>query len=234
MQDQLIPTEKWTFSHDVAAVFDDMLPRSIPGYDEMKRLVFEIGKQFITDNTNIVDFGCANGLTIEPFIKQFKHNEYILNDVSSHMLVKCAERYVKEIMQGIVAVKKHDLRHIPQYSNVSLCLSVLTMQFIPVEYRPYLMNAIYDSLNVGGAFIIVEKVMGSHAELDEAFVRGYYDVKRKNGYSDKQIIAKRESLENVLVPLQADWNISMLQQAGFKKIDCFWRNLNFAAWIAIK
>jgi tRNA (cmo5U34)-methyltransferase len=45
---------------------------------------------------------------------------------------------------------------------------------------------------------------------------------------------KRKSLEGVLMPLTENWNINLLKETGFKKIDCFWRNLNFAGWIAIK
>ena len=41
-------------------------------------------------------------------------------------------------------------------------------------------------------------------------------------------------LEGVLVPITAKWNEQLLGSAGFKKIDCFYRYLNFAGWIAIK
>lgn len=45
---------------------------------------------------------------------------------------------------------------------------------------------------------------------------------------------KRKSLEGVLVPITAKWNEELLESAGFSQIDCFWRCLNFAGWIAIK
>jgi len=53
-------------------------------------------------------------------------------------------------------------------------------------------------------------------------------------HPQEQIASKRKSLEGVLVPITARWNEDMLKAAGFRKIDCFWRNLNFAGWIAIK
>ena len=49
-----------------------------------------------------------------------------------------------------------------------------------------------------------------------------------------QIRDKRKSLEGVLVPVTAKWNEDILRQCGFRKVDCFWRCLNFAAWVAIK
>ena len=41
-------------------------------------------------------------------------------------------------------------------------------------------------------------------------------------------------LENVLSPLKAEWNEDMLHEAGFEKVDMFWRCLNFCGWVAIK
>ena len=38
---------------------------------------------------------------------------------------------------------------------------------------------------------------------------------------------KRLSLEGVLVPVTSNWNIDLLKQAGFRKIDVFWRWMNF-------
>ena len=60
------------------------------------------------------------------------------------------------------------------------------------------------------------------------------DMKRRNGYSEEQIMDKRRSLENVLSPLKPEWNVDMLRTAGFDKVDMFWRCLNFCGWIAVK
>jgi tRNA (cmo5U34)-methyltransferase len=42
------------------------------------------------------------------------------------------------------------------------------------------------------------------------------------------------SLEGVLVPVTARWNEELLHQEGFASVDCFWRHLNFAGWVAVK
>ena len=55
-----------------------------------------------------------------------------------------------------------------------------------------------------------------------------------NGVGRIQIADKRKSLEGVLVPITAKWNENLLKECGFKQIDCFWRCLNFAGWVAIK
>ena len=65
-------------------------------------------------------------------------------------------------------------------------------------------------------------------------MKEYYNMKKENSYSQKQIADKRKSLEGVLVPITAKWNENLLKECGFRQIDCFWRCLNFAGWIAIK
>jgi tRNA (cmo5U34)-methyltransferase len=82
--------------------------------------------------------------------------------------------------------------------------------------------------------ILVEKVIGETAELDDLFVKTYLALKREHGYSQDAIERKRLSLEGVLVPLTASWNEEILAGAGFADVDCFWRWSNFAGWVAIR
>ena len=82
--------------------------------------------------------------------------------------------------------------------------------------------------------ILVEKVLGNTTEIDDLLVSEYYRIKSNNRYTQEQIAAKRKSLEGVLVPVTARWNEDLLRTTGFKEVDCFWRYLNFAGWIAVK
>ena len=55
IRDAVIPKEKWEFDADVAECFDDMLARSIPQFDVMRKACFDIGCTFRKPNTDIVD-----------------------------------------------------------------------------------------------------------------------------------------------------------------------------------
>ena len=82
--------------------------------------------------------------------------------------------------------------------------------------------------------LLIEKVLGNDAALDHVMVEEYYGIKRDNAYTEEQIRDKRKSLEGVLVPITAKWNEDLLRSCGFTRIDCYWRYLNFAAWVAVK
>lgn len=235
MKDEVIKEGKWTFDEEVTHVFDNMLERSIPNYETMRELIASIGFHYVQPKTSIIDIGCSNGLSIQPFIRHFGvYNTYKLIDISKPMLQACKERYKGFMDMGIVDVEEIDLRHEFPLANASLVLSILTLQFTPIEYRQKILNNIYASLEKGGAFLLVEKVLGNTDEVDSVLVDEYYRLKRDNAYTQEQIQAKRKSLEGVLVPVTAKWNEDLLHNAGFTKIDCFWRYLNFVGWIAIK
>lgn len=236
MQDQVMPDGKWEFNQEVTDCFSEMLERSIPAYADMRELVKRIGKRFVKRKTSIVDLGCSTGEAILPFISAFGcQNTYKLYDVSEPMLNACKERFKEWIDEGFLSVESFDIRNgLPDHLYTSLVLSVLTLQFTPIEYRQKIIQSIYNSLESGGALILVEKVLGSNYAVDSMMIDEYYKIKAENAYTQEQISAKRKSLEGVLVPITASWNEQMLKEAGFKSVDCFWRYLNFAGWIAIK
>lgn len=232
--DTIMPHQKWEFNKQVADCFPNMLERSIPDYKSMRSLVYTIGKHFIMPKTWITDIGCSTGLAIEPFYHEyFSNNQYFLCDNSKAMIDTCKQKFYAGIKDGFVHIVKNNIfdENIPD--NQSLILSVLSMQFIPTAYRQDTINKIYQSLNTGGAFVFVEKIIADKG-MNELNVKLYYEMKKQNGYTKQAILQKQKSLENVLSPLKSKWNEDMLLEAGFHKVDMFWRCLNFCGWIAVK
>jgi tRNA (cmo5U34)-methyltransferase len=232
MRDTVAPNGHWQFDADVTAVFEDMLARSIPQYDVMRRAVFELGSAYVQPNTWIIDIGCSRGEALAPFVDQFgDSNEYLGIEISEPMAMAARGRFAGDLR---VVIRQDDLRQRRPPERASLTLSVLTLQFTPIEYRQAILRDLYNGLLPGGAFILVEKVLGAGAELNAQMVDRYYALKGSNGYSPEAIERKRLSLEGVLVPVTARWNEELLREAGFEQIDCFWRWMNFAGWIAVK
>jgi tRNA (cmo5U34)-methyltransferase len=152
------------------------------------------------------------------------------------MLETLRERWPQErIGEHGVHVHDHDLRlGFPPTPGAHVVLCVLTLQFTPIEHRQRILRNIYRKVVPGGALILVEKVLGATAEIDEQLVARYHGLKGANGYSPEQVERKRLSLEGVLVPVTAAWNEELLRASGFRHVDCFWRWSNFAGWLAMK
>lgn len=235
MQDNIIPEGKWEFNQAVTDCFDEMLERSIPQYETMRDLVTKIGRRYLKINRAVVDIGCSNGLAVEPFVREnaLDHTFYLF-DVSQPMLEACGKRFGYQSHNENFFIQNYDITKGLPDMKACLVLSILTLQFTPIEYRQKIVQSIYDRLDKGGALILVEKVLGNTNEIDEMFVSEYYRLKSENAYTEEQIAAKRKSLEGVLVPITAEWNEGLLRSAGFSKVDCFWRYLNFAGLVAVK
>ena len=230
-----LPEGRWAFDDSVTHVFDDMLRRSIPQYDVMRRGVFDVGCRFVQPGTDIVDLGCSRGDAVAPFLARYgAENRYVGVEVSRPMLEPCRRRFEEPIASGLMRLMDLDLRADYPRVESSVTLAILTVQFTPIEYRQRIVRNIWKHLVPNGALIMVEKILGATADLDTLMVDGYHQMKRESGYTQEEIDRKRMALEGVLVSMTAGWNEELLAQAGFAQIDCFWRWMNFAAWVAVK
>jgi len=233
-QDMVIPDGKWEFNDEVTKVFDDMLKRSIPQYEVMREAVTDLAQQYAVPQTDIVDLGCSRGEGISRLIDYLPFNTFVGVEISEPMRKSCIDRFSNRLPASKVRILNLDLRHRYPACSASVTLAVLTIQFTPIEYRQQILKNIYDHTEKGGALIVVEKVLGGCNEINELLVDQYYSMKNRNGYTHDQIDRKRLSLEGVLVPVTAKWNEEMLQSAGFSRVECFWRWMNFAGWVALK
>ena len=230
--DNVTPKGKWEFNEDVAKCFNDMLERSIPGYLEMRKLTYQLGRTFLNENSTVLDLGASRGEALRPFIEEGIAKKFIGLEVSEPMRKEMESEFKNN---ANVEVLDYDLRKFNSNDfEADLVLSVLTLLFTPIQYRSSIIKNIYNILPEGGAFILVEKVLGSCADLDDLLVDCYYDMKRGNGYSQEDIDNKKASLEGVQVIQTDATNKQMLLNEGFTKVDCFYRNLNFSALVAIK
>lgn len=233
--DHTLPEGRWSFDAGVASVFDNMLARSIPQYELMRVSVFDLASRYVQPGTAVVDLGCSRGEAMAALVDRFgAQNRFVGVEVSPPMLEACRERFAGLVRCGVVDVRDIDLRRDYPRERASVTLCVLTLQFVPIEYRQRVVRDIYRHTLPGGALLLVEKVLGETAELDAAMVDEYYRLKSANGYSAEEIERKRLALEGVLVPVSARWNVELLHAAGFAHVDCFWRWMNFAGWLALR
>jgi tRNA (cmo5U34)-methyltransferase len=230
-----MPKGRWEFDESVTAVFSDMLSRSIPQYEVMRRSVFDLGLKFVQPQTAIVDLGCSEGEALAPFVRELQdRNTYVGVEVSHPMLAAARHRFRDEIARRLVTIKELDLRREYPHTVVSLTLCVLSLQFVPIEHRQRILQDACANTAPAGAFVLVEKILGASAGLNATMVELYHARKLDAGYTAEEVERKTLALEGVLVPVTARWNEELLWGAGFKQVECFWRWMNFAGWIATK
>jgi tRNA (cmo5U34)-methyltransferase len=223
------------FSEKVAAVFDDMVDRSVPFYREMQRMIAEMAADFAVEGTNLYDLGCSTGTTflnleamVSPGVK------FIGIDNSEEMLQRCRTKLAEHGFSRNHELVCADLNQGVHIENASMVLMVLTLQFVRPLHRDSLIKGILQGLNENGCVILVEKVLGEDSIFNRLFIKYYYDLKKRHGYSEMEISQKREALENVLIPYKLMENREMLLRAGFRYCDVFFKWYNFCGMIAVK
>ncbi|MBE7446959.1 MAG: carboxy-S-adenosyl-L-methionine synthase CmoA [Planctomycetia bacterium] len=225
----------FTFGEKVASVFDDMLDRSVPFYQEIQRMIVEMAADFAVEGTNIYDLGCSTGTTLLNLSQNITSKvKFIGIDYSQNMLARC-----KQKLDAYHFSREHelictDLNQGVNIENASVVVMLLTLQFIRPLKRDTLIGSILRGLNENGCLILVEKVLGEDSVFNRLFIKYYYDFKKRNGYSELEIAQKREALENVLIPYKLLENRELLIKEGFRYCDVFFKWYNFCGMVAVK
>jgi len=239
-RDQLFSAEvsgasDFRFDQKTAAVFDNMVSRSVPFYEEMQRMTGELAADFAVDGTNLYDLGCSTATTLlylDPVVSPGVR--FVGVDNSADMLDKAREKIEAHGLRRPYELRLADLNREFVVENASVVVMNLTLQFVRPLYRERVVRHVYEGLQEQGCLILVEKQTMSDSLLNRLFIRYYYDMKRRNGYSETEIAQKREALENVLIPYRPEENRELLRAVGFKYVEEFFRWYNFAGLVAVK
>ena len=224
----------FNFGTETANVFDDMLHRSVPFYDEVQRMITEIVTDFAVDGSNVYDLGCSTCATFRRLQDIDKEVTFIGIDDSTAMLARADAELKRANFSRSYVLRRQDMHQGLEINNASVVIMCLTLQFVRPLYRERVMQTIYNGMNHQGCLILVEKVLADETLMNRLFIKYYYDMKRRNGYSDTEIAQKREALENVLIPYRLEENTQLLVSAGFRKPEIFFKWYNFSGILALK
>ena len=225
----------FTFDSKTAGVFDDMVQRSVPFYEEIQRMTCELAGDFAVNGTRLYDIGCATGTTLQTLDPILDPSiEFVGVDNSEDMLAKARDKLKHVAERRPLTLINSDIHASFQIENASVVMMILTLQFIRPLNREDLLRRINESLGENGCLILVEKVTGPYSLLNRLFIEHYYDFKRRSGYSEMEISQKREALENVLIPYHIQENRELLFKSGFTQIEEYFRWYNFCGIVAVK
>ena len=261
-EEHLKEGEMYSFTGDVVDQFEDNVLRpQIPSYSHMRERVLAAALEFITFGKNcVLDLGSSRGEMFKEIFRSLNEKEgseglektlisslFSGIDVEEEMVrssIKSTSALLEEmgisesVISNHVSYEVKDLTDgiLTDFRNQTLITSILTIQFTPIEYRQEILKQVYDALAPGGAFIWVEKIRSNSFFSEKLLTKLYYDDKARNGLSRDAIEKKRRAIERFLVPETNQGNEDLLRQAGFDqyKTVMFWRDLQFAAYLAVK
>ena len=231
--DKQLDIADFQFDDDVVKVFDDMVRRSVPGYDSLIQMIGLIARMYCQNNTNYYDLGSSTGaITLSLALNnKNKNNQFIAIDNSKEMTRQCKINLNDKVDN--LQVICEDINQ-AEIQNASIVVLNLTLQFIDVKLRSSLIKKIYQGLNPGGILIISEKIHFDDELTQNHITKLHLDFKRENGYSELEIANKRQAIENVLITESKEDHLKRLRDCGFMETSCFFQCLNFVSFLSVK
>jgi tRNA (cmo5U34)-methyltransferase len=225
------------FDVAVAAVFPDMLQRSIPGYAASIEAIGSLAARYVTAGSNCYDLGCSLGAATVAMRDGIKapNCRIIAVDNAPAMVSRCREVVAAGAGQDSTAVdvREADIRNV-DISNASMVVMNYTLQFLGLDARDELLSKIHAGLLPGGLFLLSEKVVDEDPHMEDLLVDLHHEHKRRNDYSQLEISRKRAALENVLIPETVAVHRQRLARTGFAHSAVWLRYFNFVSIVAIK
>lgn len=227
------PSGDFVFDEAVAAVFPDMIKRSVPGYPAIINMIQLLAERYAQPASTLVDLGCSLGAsTVALALGAKQAGCRIIGIDNAPAMVKRARDNLAPHHPEIEWVCD-DVRDFP-IVDASVVVLNFTLQFLPREDRLTLLHRIHDSLRAGGILILSEKIAGRDEAADALLTEMHHAFKRANGYSDLEISRKRTALEKVLVPETLEAHEQRLLTAGFTRVDLWFQCFNFVSMVARK
>lgn len=225
----------FVFDERVAAVFDDMINRSVPGYATIINMIGTLAERYAQNGSNCYDLGCSLGAASFAMRQQIKARDcrIIAIDNSEPMLTRL--RAVLDENKGSTEVELRcgDILE-ADISNASVVVLNFTLQFVPLERRAGLVRKIYQGLRPGGMLILSEKIHFEDPVLSRLFIDLHHRFKEQNGYTQMEISRKRAAIENVLVPETLRSHEERILGSGFSSFAVWFQCFNFASMVAVK
>ena len=231
--------EDFSFDERVAKVFDDMVSRSVPFYNEIQRIQADLVMDFLPKTGGVVcDLGCSTGTTLAHLTAHANCPEnalFIGIDNSEPMLDKAKTKLAAHVDSGQVSLRLGDLGQLGTLPDCHVVILNWALQFVRPIDRETVLKTIFQALQPGGILLLSEKILAKDALLNRLYIDHFLHFKKsQSGYTDEENRRKREALENVLIPYRLDENMALLERAGFAHRDTYFQWFNFACMIAVK
>ncbi|MGB2239535.1 MAG: carboxy-S-adenosyl-L-methionine synthase CmoA [Pseudomonadales bacterium] len=226
--------QPFEFNHSVAAVFDDMINRSVPGYGLNIDLISLLASRYAQTGSHLYDLGCSSGRATLALAEASPDTCRIIGvDNSVAMIDVCSTAIEAHPHEDRIELRCEDLLETPVH-DASMIVLNYTLQFLALSVRGPLIQRLYSALKPSGVLFIAEKISDTVPHQQTALDDLHLDFKRRTGYSELEIAQKRAALERVLIPESESEHLDRLRDAGFETVATLSKAINFCGFIGIK
>ena len=212
----------WVFDEHVAPEFDKHVRKSVPNYVHVQDLAETFSDWFTYPDSTVIDFGASTGETLRRIKRRHSKTLNLIGYDNSQAMINQAK------LKGI-DITFADLEKPLDFPNISYAVSLYTLQFLRPYARNALLKRIYHCLENCGGMFVVEKVLGSTAQMQDILQQLYWEMKAKNGFTSEQIINKAKAL----YPKTVADNEAEFKSIGFNS-EIVFKESQFCGWLLTK
>ena len=216
----------WVFDEHVAPEFDKHVRKSVPNYVHVQELAETFSDWFTYPNCIVIDFGASTGETLRRIKRRHSKALNLVGYDNSQAMINQAK------LKGI-DITFADLEKPLVFPNFAFGVFLYTLQFLRPDARNALLKRIYHCLDNAGGMFIVEKVLGSTAQMQDILQQLYWEMKAKNGFSSEQIINKAKALRGCMYPKTIADNEEEFRSVGFNS-EIVFKESQFCGWLLTK
>jgi tRNA (cmo5U34)-methyltransferase len=208
---------------------DSLIRRAVPRYDEMiDRLV----EHLPPDAPRILELGCGTGNLTLRLAERFPRAAITFVDAAPEMISITAERAAQ---RGIatnlrpLTARFEDLG----FSTGSFDLIVSCMSLHHVVDKAALYRSARAWLGAGGGLCFADELLGATEHAQKIFWDRWLEFCRRPGHcSEDEVrsLVDHAAAHDHYVALSE--HFELLRAAGFKTVDCVWRNLMYSVVVA--
>jgi len=217
---------------DLAAEdYDRTRRRLVPGFDDFYRAAIDL-IQFPHDSQlKVLDLGAGTGLLAAFIAYSFPQARITMVDISSEMLERARARF--ELAGERFRFEVSDYGVDPIQEKYDAVVSALSIHHLGDDQKRSLFARIHGALNDGGVFVNAEQCRGATPERHRFHHERWITRVRELGVDDRDLAAALDRMKFDRAATLED-QLQWLREAGFRDIDCAYKNLIFAVYCGIK
>lgn len=218
----------------VAALFDEAAEgydrsrrQLVPPFDDFYGTAVESIPHKADAAIRVLDLGAGTGLLSALVARAFPRARITLVDVSPEMLGVARRRFADEPERFDLRIMDYAREPLPgEYEAVVSALSIHHLDGIG---KRELFRKIYGVLCDGGVFANADQVLGSTLEIEARYRETWLRQVRERGVSEEDLAAALVRMREDR-PSTLDEQKAWLEEAGFRQVDCPYKNYGFAVY----
>ncbi len=211
------------FFGDRAEAYEDFIPRLVPFYHEINRLMLDLIPYPREAALKALDVGTGTGVVAGCVLDAFPNSTMLAIDLSPEMLEEAAANLARFGKRAEVREGRFPEAEIGDGYDV--VVSSLALHHLSHEDKRASFAKIFEALKPGGIFLLRDVILGPTPILDARYNEIYRQGVAAQGHDDMSWFEEHTEQDNpATVPDQLAW----LSEIGFAEVSCHWQYLTLA------